>query len=181
MRRNRNSLPIFLSVITTLSLVFSIYRPAYAGAPQLEGCTDNQGRHVPTQTDPRLESFAKVKITRSSTEDFYTILVNPTHYYLSRETQQWLYFRQCAHIKLNHQSIRVKDESQNLREERDADCWAIMEMLQNEQFNFRERQIAKIKKDIELLERERERWQDVFGAPRRNTYTYECLQSDYKK
>jgi hypothetical protein len=140
-----------------------------------KGCEDREKRPVPTEYDERLPSFAQVVVEPSDKGERYVIVVNPTHYYLSRETQQWLYFRQCAHIQMDHHTIRTQNEEPNLREEREADCWAIERMLFDEKYRFTERSISKIQRDIQELEESRERWQDVFGGPRRRVYTYDCL------
>jgi len=152
-----------------------------AGEPPLKGCEDLKNEPVPTEYDKRLPSFAKVVVHRSDRGERYIIVVNPTHYYLSRETQQWLYLRQCAHIRLGHDyALHAQNEEPNLREEREADCWAITTMLEDKKYGFSERGISKIQRDIDELEKNSERWRDVFGGPRRRVYTYDCLNKSAK-
>lgn len=180
MRRNAPSLLFFLSFVVSLFIFDLMDSIALAGgAPPLKGCEDLKNNPVPTEYDRRLPSFAKVVVNRSGKHEKYIIVVNPSHYYLSRETQQWLYLRQCAHIRLKHDyALHAKNEKPNLREEREADCWAITRMLKDKQYRFSERGISKIQRDIEDLARSSERWRDIFGGPRRRVYTYDCA---YKK
>lgn len=166
-----------LSVQVSLIIIFSIGgNSAYAGAKPLNGCIDPGGHPVKTKYNKRLPSFADVSIKKTRTGEQFIIVVNPVHYFLSRETQQWLYFRQCAHIHLNHETIRVKNSEPNLREERKADCWAIEHMLKDKKLRFSKRGISKIQRDIKEIERNRERWKDIFGGPRRRVYTHECIR-----
>lgn len=176
MRKHVNTLVAVLSILVSLNLSTSLINTVYAGAPPLEGCKDRESRPIPTDYDDRLASFAKVIINPSNGGEEYVIKVNPTHYYLSRETQQWLYLRQCAHIQLSHQVMRTTNNETNLREEKEADCWAIRTMLTDRKFYFSERGISKIQRDIEKLERDRQRWQEIFGGLRRRVYTNECLR-----
>ena len=177
MRMNVHSLLTFITIVVSLLFFYSLHNIAMAGGA-LEGCEDLKKQPVPTENDYNLRSFAKVVVDPFSKDEDkrYVIRVNPTHYYLSHETQLWLYFRQCAHIQLKHYStIRAQNEEPNLREEKDADCWAIEKMLSDEQYHFTERSISKIHRDIEELASSRERWREVFGGPRRQVDTYDCV------
>ena len=163
----------FLFIVILLLVPILVSQRAQAGAPPLEGCENREHQPIPTVYEPDLRTFAKVEIIKEGDKQRYEIQVNPTYYYLSRESQQWLYLRQCANIHLDHQAMRFQSARPNLREERAADCWAIKHMSENKQFHFSERTVRTIERDLERMNAEQ--WEQVFGGPRRRTDLSRCF------
>ena len=92
----------------------------------LEGCRDPSGEPVPT----RMDSWQPYVVMARSHERTGApeILVNPElagKYSFSSYTLRWLYLRECAHIRLEHQ--RLEHPSDAAQEE--ADCFALRELL----------------------------------------------------
>jgi hypothetical protein len=180
MRRNSYTLFAFFTIIVLLQPFFPHSKVALAGAPRLGECRDPQNRVVRTEYDTNLRVYAKVLVSPASgNRSPYTIQVNPTHYYLSRETQQWLFYRQCGRINLKQRSIQQPNVRISVHEETAADCWAIRYMV-NEKRLITTRNIDRINRDIEMLERDSNRWRAIFGARRSRVSTMECLYNKNK-
>jgi len=179
MRMNLNTLFGFFFFIILFSLIFPVTKFAHAGAPRLKDCYIFEGNErVDQEYRENLETFAEINPRRSGQGVKYTILVNPTHYYLSRETQQWLFYRQCGRINLKHNSIKDKSLRISVQEERDADCWAINQMIKERLISHR--QIGRIKDDIYEIEPDIKRWHAIFGGRRSRVLTSECLDQQAK-
>jgi hypothetical protein len=81
--------------------------------------------------DPRQRHFATAASTStgsSSAGNVYEIRVNPERTYLGKATQEWLYLRQCAHIRERHEVLKG-ERGFALRDEEDADCRAVQELM----------------------------------------------------
>ena len=113
--------------------------PALAGAPALdESCKDAQGQRVPTDYDGSRQLFAEVdrvparKREEAKEKDLseFMIVINPERWFLGRWTQQWLYFRQCGHINEEHPIIREQLRGLRIRDEEEADCWAVRQLVE---------------------------------------------------
>lgn len=182
MRMNHNTLFCFFLFIILFYLIFPVNNFSHAGAARLEDCYIFEGDERKERVDmvyrDNLETFAEINTKDSGQVVKYTILVNPTHYYLSRETQQWLFYRQCGRINLKHDSINDKNLRISVQEERDADCWAINQMIKERLVSSR--QIGRIKDDIYEIEPDIERWHAIFGGRRSRVLTSECLEQSAK-
>lgn len=179
MRKNTIFLFAFFSVTSMLLLFFPTTKLVYAGAPRLGECIDKeQNQRVALKHKENLKTYADVVAKRSEGKTKYTIRVNPTHYYLSRETQQWLFYRQCGRINQKHKSIKDAKARISLQEEREADCWAIDYMV-NVKKLISVRNIDRINRDIDMLERSSERWRAIFGSRRSRVSTSECLEQKF--
>jgi len=179
MCRNITSRLTFFSVAFLFTLIFPTTQSVYAGAPRLGECIDKeQNRPVEILHQENLKTYADVIFRKSGGKTNYIIRINPTHYYLSRETQQWLFYRQCGRINQKQNSIKDAQARISLHEEREADCWAIDYMVNVEKL-MTVRQIERINRDIEMLERNSERWRAIFGARRSRVSTSECLERKF--
>ena len=180
MRKNITYFLVSFLVAIIFSLNIATTKLAYAGAPRLGSCTDlEHGRQVNTKPKTNLKTYADVVRKESGNKVSFTIRFNPTHYYLSRATQQWLFYRQCGRINEDHESIKYENARITLLEERRADCWAIRYMV-NELGLISARNIDRIKRDIDMLERNSDRWRAIFGSRRSRVFTSECLSQKDK-
>jgi hypothetical protein len=163
-----------------LTLVISVFPSKLpAGSPILSvsQCLDSQANAVEVRFRGGLRGFAvvrKEKESPSPDESPYVIYVNPDLYYLSRDTQEWLYQRQCAHIKQNHEVIHKRSSRLNIDDEREADCIAVHLMLSDSERNLSSREFYSIERDIERVVREN-RWSDVLPGPERRISLQSCL------
>lgn len=162
---------VVLLVIFTFSYV-------QAGAPQIrERCQDPDGRQIPTRYDSSLPVFAEAqrlpREERRNNKSEYIIVINPELYYLSRDTQIWLYRRQCAHIQQRHRVVSGGEKALNIRDEQQADCLAIRAMELDKKISLSSRQVDAIERDIERLTR-KNRWGEVFAGPQRRISFKRC-------
>ena len=143
----------------------------HAGVPQLnKSCEDDRGRRVNVQVryDSSRPYFAEAD--RDSRTGRYTIYVNPELYFLGRQTQQWLYLRQCGHIVLNHRVVQDRVRGLRIEDERTADCWAARRVLQS---GGSSRTLYSIERDMERVIREN-RWGRVLPGPQRRISIRSC-------
>jgi len=174
-------MPAFRSAVVFLVLTLLTSFAAIAGAPELnEKCQDRGGKRVRAVYDPSKQFFAQARLIPSSERrsaeerglSQYVIYVNPERYFLGRETQQWLYTRQCAHIVLEHPVVRQGERGLNLRDEVEADCWAVREMSSGRSQLSRSA-IYSIERDMERVIREN-RWSEVLPGPKRRINLSSC-------
>lgn len=152
---------------------------AIAGAPALEGsCQDRDGRRVLTLYNTARQYFAQAELARASERSAaaqrglsqFVIYVNPSLYFLGRQTQQWLFYRQCAHIVQGHPIARSGVRALNIRDEEQADCWAARRM------GTSPRTLYSIERDMERLLREKNRWSRVLPGPQRRIALSSCMK-----
>lgn len=164
------------SLVSLIALVL-IPTSAIAGAPAIEEtCRDKNGASIPTQVDLRQRYFALAAKApaRGSTPSSgagLVIYINPERTYLGRQTQQWLYLRQCAHIVDRHQVLFQGEQSLNIRDEEAADCWAA-KMLTTSAGSSRV--LYSIESDMDRLAREPDRWREVLPGPQRRISFSSC-------
>jgi hypothetical protein len=170
-------------VIFSLTILFS--GAALAGGPVLkEDCKDQENRTVSTRYDVSINVFAEAKFLPRNELDRakrtglspYVIHVNPDRYYISRLTQQWLYDRQCAHIRAEHLIVQEGLRALTIRDEERADCLALDDMSGSAEANtpsISMRDRYSIERDIERVMREG-RWQEVLPGPQRRISLSTC-------
>jgi len=169
---------------STLFLLVLLLSQAQAGAPVLdEVCRDWENRPVKNVYDSSLQVFAEVRPVPQREQSIamerglspYVIHINPELYYLGRYTQQWLYLRQCAHIRERHAVIQEGIRGLRIEDEQQADCQAIRAMRTDQDTPVTSRQIYSIERDIERLLREN-RWSQVLAGPQRRISLESCMR-----
>lgn len=161
-------------------------RHAYAGSPAIdESCRDRERRAVAVLYDPTNPVFAMAArlppqdrrlrelVARRPSEQLspYVIFINPDRYYLGRETQQWLYLRQCARISRGDQISEQGARELPIREEELADCWALRAMAEDSKTQSYLR--SSIERDMERVLRDN-RWREVLAGPQRRIALDQC-------
>ena len=165
-----------LSVLLFIATSMLLAVPARAGTPMIDDtCRDRSGARVPAQIDVKQRYFALVgtaPVRGSSPRpgSGFVIFINPDRTYLGRQTQQWLYLRQCAHIVEGHQALKGQP-GQNVRDEEAADCWAARELART---TGSPRVLYAIESDIERLIKESDRWREVLPGPQRRIALSSC-------
>lgn len=162
-------------IVTWLVLCFSV-NLAFAGAPRLdETCVDRDKRPVPTRYETSKRPFAaaaRPPVRKSESQSPYVIYVNPDIYFLSGETQQWLYLRQCVQIQADRVVDPDNSRGINIADEEDADCLAAREMLK---IKGSQRMLYSIERDIERIDERR--WSQVLYGPVRRVPLAKCLSA----
>ena len=161
------SLPVWLLLGT----------PAFAGAPELnETCRDQNGAPVRMQLSTSTRFFAETGRARAPTSrgdaSMYIIYINPERTFLGRPTQQWLYLRQCAHIRERHPVINEGERALSVRDEEMADCWAARELVRGGESP---KTLYVIESDMARLIRDR-RWGEVLPGPERRISLLSCAK-----
>ena len=170
------TLRFFLILIAYSILTCAI---ASGGAPALqETCYDTSNMKVATIYDPYVQVFAEVRRLPKSERipasqagvSSYMIYVNPERYYLGRQTQQWLYQRQCVHIIRGHAVAQSGLRGLNIKDEEVADCQAARDMSNA---GLSSRDLYSIERDIERIAREG-LWNQVLPGPQRRVSLSSC-------
>jgi hypothetical protein len=149
---------------------------AIAGAPALnEKCQDRSGLRVVTVYDTTRQYFAQALPMRRSEQAAarqrglspFVIYVNPSLYFLGRQTQQWLFLRQCIHIQEGHRIIQDGMRGLNMRDEVQVDCAAARALRTSS------RTLYSIERDLQRALREG-RWPNVLPGPQRRVSLSAC-------
>ena len=152
---------------------------AIAGAPALnETCRDRSGLRVVTVYETTRQYFAQALPMRRSEQAAArqrglspsAIYVNPSLYFLGRQTQQWLFFRQCVHIQQGHRIVQDGVRALNMRDEEQADCLAARMM------GATSRTLYSIERDMERALREKDGWNRVLPGPKRRIALSSCMK-----
>ena len=152
---------------------------AIAGAPALnESCRDRGGQRVVTVYDATRQYFAQALPMRRSEQAAamqrglspFVIYVNPSLYFLGRQTQQWLFFRQCVHIQQGHRIVQDGVRALNMRDEEQTDCLAARMMSASS------RTLYSIERDMERVLREKDGWNRVLPGPKRRIALSSCVK-----
>jgi hypothetical protein len=149
--------------------------PALGGAPELTEDCDAAGVRIPTQFDSSRRSFAEAAPIRRSSSPRparFVIYINPERTFLGRETQQWLYYRQCAHIVERHAVIEHGERALQIRDEEQADCWAAQRMLRGKK-SPPPAILYAIERDLDRVLRDG-RWNAVLPGPQRRIALSSC-------
>ncbi len=163
----------WLCAFVTLS--FLLCSQALAGAPPIAEftCGDIRAR-VQTRADPRQRYFAVASsVLTGPLAGTYEIRVNPERTYLGKATQEWLYLRQCAHIVQRH-GVLTGEQSYKLRDEEDADCWAVRELVKKS--GGSPRILYSIESDMDRVLNDATRWREVLPGPQRRVLLSNCLR-----
>jgi len=167
----------FVVVSFTLWLWYGL--EAFGGAPALEEtCRDRENLQVITRYESSRRPFAVAvqlppKEVRKG-ESPYVIYVNSEIYFLGWETQQWLYLRQCAYIFHGRLAGEEGVRDVDIRDEENADCWAVRKMSQTKSFSSRT--LYAIERDIERVIIKEQRWPQVLPGPERRISLSMCLK-----
>lgn len=172
---------IFRLPLLVTSLWVSLSVGVQAGAPTIEEtCRDSNNRPVTTRYSSSSRLFAEVR--RLSPEEqrlaaergisTYLIYINPDRYYLGRQTQQWLYLRQCAYIQKGHDIGTSGLRSINIRNEEIVDCFA-MRALSRANPQISSRTAYAIERDIERAIA-KGRWGEILPGPQRRVSLTSC-------
>lgn len=163
-----------LSLLFFMAVSLLLCLPVRAGAPAIdETCVDRSGSRVPVQIDLKQRYFAGAVPLRGSSSrggSSFVIYINPERTYLGRQTQQWLYLRQCAHIVEQHPVLRG-EQGLNIRDEEAADCWAARQLVKGVSSS---RVLYAIESDMERLVRDPQRWREVLPGPQRRIALSSC-------
>ena len=143
--------------------------PVWAGAPQLsETCRGPDNRPVPTRYDVKVRFFAEAQAKPPA------ILVNPEIFFIGRQTQQWLYLRQCVHLRLQHRIVQQGERALSLDEEELTDCLAAKELAASKEFGSNARTLMySIESDIERALKQ-DRWRQLLPGPQRRIALSNC-------
>lgn len=161
-----------------ISMCFLMCSPVFAGAPPLAefSCSDIKGARIQTRVDPRQRYFATAASASrgsSSAGNVYEIRINPERTYLGKATQEWLYLRQCAHIRERHEVLKG-ERGFALRDEEDADCRAVHELMKKS--GGSPRILYSIESDMERVLKDPNRWREVLPGPQRRVLLSSCLR-----
>lgn len=145
--------------------------PAWAGAPQLsETCRGRDNQPVPSRYDAKARYFAEAQPRPP------LILINPEIYFIGRQTQQWLYLRQCVHLQRQHAILQSGERGLSLDDEEKADCGAAQELLKSGAFGSNTRTLLySIESDIERALKQ-DRWRQLLPGPQRRIALSACLK-----
>jgi hypothetical protein len=166
-------MPTYRLLLACFSVWLLLGSPANAGAPALDETCQLRGAKVPTQYNVSQKYFAEAGPLRSSmqrTDRVYVIYINPERTFLGRQTQQWLYLRQCAHIVAGHRVISAGERGLTIQDEEAADCWAAREISQG---GSASKTLYGIESDMERLVRDG-RWSEVLPGPERRISLVSC-------
>jgi len=143
---------------------------ASAGAPSLNEDCRIGNRPIQVRYESSTPVFAQARQSSSSSPP--VIFVNPEVYFVGRETQQWLYERQCVHIQRNHAVLREGEKGLRLEDEELADCTALTAMTTGSTPNRSLR--AAIESDMQRVTQDETRWRQVLPGPRRRISFQRC-------
>ena len=133
-----------------------------------------RGAKVPVQYDGSRRYFAEAGLPRGSmprSSVVYVIYINPERTYLGRQTQQWLYLRQCAHINDQHKVVTAGASALSIRDEEAADCSAARRISPE---GLSSKTLYGIESDMGRVVREG-RWGEVLPGPeRRISFASSC-------
>jgi hypothetical protein len=166
------------SLLALIAVSLLLCGHATAGAPDIEpNCVDRNERRVPAEFNFRQQFFAVAAPARTGplAASAFVIYINPERTYLGRQTQQWLYLRQCAYIAEQPQMVRGErvEQGVNLRQEEGADCWAVRELLKGGKSPSI---LYSIENDMDRLTRDADRWREVLPGPQRRVMLSSCLK-----
>lgn len=160
-----------------VSMSFLLCFEVLAGAPPVAEYTcDIKGTRVQTRVDPRQRYFATAgpHFVGSNPIGSFEIRVNPERTYLGKATQEWLYLRQCAHISERHEVVVKGEQGLKLRDEEDADCRAVQELMKKS--GSSPRILYSIESDMERVLNDPNRWREVLPGPQRRVQLSSCLR-----
>lgn len=157
--------------------------PAHAGAPQLdETCRGRDNQPVPTRYDPNARFFAEARIAPAAEREaaarrgvpLVAIHINPEIYFIGRQTQQWLYLRQCVHLQKQHRILQSGERGLSLDEEEAADCGAAQALTRSAPPGTNTRTLFySIESDIERALK-LDRWRQLLPGPQRRIVLANC-------
>lgn len=174
---------VFRLLLSAGCLILLTVGESNAGAPSIEDiCIDAKNLKVMAVYKASRGAFAEARplprSERSSASERglseYAIFIDPERYYLSRQSQRWLFLRQCAHIWLNHDILHKGESGLNIDHEEDADCWAADQLLERDS-RATTRTLYAIERDIERAAKEG-RWNEVLPGPQRRIKVSSCLK-----
>ncbi|MEX8520649.1 MAG: hypothetical protein AB3X44_19255 [Leptothrix sp. (in: b-proteobacteria)] len=133
-----------------------------------EDCRDHNNRAIPIKYDRAATVFAEARVGYSGP----VIVINPNVYFVGRQTQQWLYQRQCVHIQQGHSVVREGEKGMLLADEESADCGALTAVAA--QFSSSARTLrAAIESDVQRAIRDGN-WRWLFTGPQRRISLDKC-------
>ena len=151
--------------------------PATAGVPSLnEDCRDRNNRPVPVRYDTSVSVFAEARPARPGSSGAAPVIihVNPDVYFVGRQTQQWLYRRQCVHILENHSVVRDGEKGLRLADEEQADCAALAAVAGPSSSPASSRAVrASIESDMQRASRD-DKWHRLLPGPQRRISLERC-------
>jgi hypothetical protein len=149
---------------------------ATAGVPSLdENCRDGNNRPVPVRYDTGVSVFAEARLARPGSPSTAPVIihVNPDVYFVGRETQQWLYQRQCVHIRQNHSVVRDGERGLRLADEEQADCAALAVAGLSSSASSSRALRASIESDMQRASRDG-KWHRLLPGPQRRISLDRC-------
>ncbi len=163
------------SLATIAAMLLMHAGTASAGAPSLtERCQVDKRDVSPRYDATATRYFAEARRSGNVME----IVVNPTIYYLGQRTQQWLFLRQCVHLKMNHEIVLGGERALRIEQELEADCQAMRDLAGSatakEAIGSSPRTLrVSIESDMERLLRDKQ-WSAVLPGPQRRISFDKC-------